>query len=289
MSILDHDRDIYRGEPPHPQQPVYAAPSIVSTSTSTSASSFLATSRLGAIAAKVELAISRWAKNVRGNSSPSTSEFGSSYSPSSSIVTLTKSQHTRRRSRRPSLASLRTFQSEREISARISRKKALEESRRIPRHFTLYLPISHRSPQNLPGAAVDTEDRLPTNQYLTSSTSLSLVLDQLDLAIKKAGRNRRFRQRHRSPPRQSSILDFSSFPPQTVHDNQSGSGPVHPSSLRGRKGKQRESPTPAKYPPITEEPISKSQAWFLDVANPTWADLRAIGKVRFAVTPICDT
>jgi magnesium transporter len=284
MSILEHDHEIYRGEPPHPQQSVYATPSIVSTSTSTSALSLLATSRLGPIAAKVELAISRWAKSVRGNSS---SEFGSSHSPSSSIVTLTKPQHTRRRSRRSSLASLRTFQSEREISARISRMKALEESRRIPRHFTLYLPTPHRSPQY--GAAVDTEDRPPTNQYLTSSTSLSLVLDQLDLAIKRAERNRRFRQRHRSPPRQSSILDFSCFPPQTVHDNQSGSGPVHPSALRGRKGKQRESPTTAKFPPIIEEPISKSQAWFLDVASPTWADLRAIGKVRFAVTPICDT
>ena len=147
--------------------------------------------------------------------------------------------------------------------------KALEESRRIPRHFTLYLPISHRSPQNLPDAAVDTEDRLPINRYLTSSTSLSLVLDQLDLAIKKAGRNRRFRQRHRSPPRQSSMLDFSSFPPQTV---QSGSGPVHPSALRRRKGKQRESPTTAKFPPTIEEPISKPQAWF-------WTWLTQLGQI----------
>ena len=280
MSIPEHD-DIYRGEPSQPQQPLYTAPSVISTSTSSSASSLLAASRLGAIAAKLELAISRWAKNVRGNSS-SASESSSSHSPSSSIVTLTKSQLTRRRSRRSSVSSLRTLQSEREISARISRMKALEESRRIPRHFTLYLPlsISLRSPQSHLNAAMDIEDRQSTNQSLTSSTSLTLVLNQLDLAIKKAGRNRRTRQRHRNPPRNTSNLDFSSFPSQL--DNQIGLGP-DPPAPRGRKGKHRESST-VEPTPIIEEPIFKSQAWFLDVANPTWADLRAIGKVRFAVT-----
>ena len=290
MSIPEHEHDIYRGEPSQPQQPLYTVPSIISTSTSSSASSLLAASRFGAIAAKLELAISRWAKNVRGNSS-SASESSSSHSPSSSIVTLTKPHHTRRRSRRSSVSSLRTLQSEREISARISRMKALEESRRIPRHFTLYLPLSTslRSPQNHSGAAMDIEDRQSTNQSLISSTSLTLVLNQLDLAIKKAGRNRRTRQRHRSPPHNTSGVDFSSFPSQSVHDGQFGSGPDHLRAPRGRKGKQRESSTPAEFTPIVEEPIYKSQAWFLDVANPTWADLRAIGKVRFAVTLIYDT
>ena len=271
MSILQHD-DVYRGEPP--QQSLHTTPSIISTSSS--ASSLLAASRLGAIAAKVELAISRWSRNVRGNS---TSESTLSHSPSSSIVTLTKSQHTRRRTRRPSLSSLRTLQSERDISARISRMKALEESRRIPRHFTLYIPlsISHRSSQNQPGPAGDIEDGQPTNQSLISSTSLSLVLNQLDFAIKKE--TRLPRQRHRGP-REPTNLDFLS---QTV---QSGSSPVHSSTIRGRKGKHRELPTTARFPPVIEEPISRSQAWFLDVANPTWADLRAIGKVRFTVTLI---
>ena len=283
MSIPEHDHDIYRGEPSQPQQPLYTAPSIISTSSS--ASSLLAATRLGAIAAKLELAISRWAKNVRGNSS-SASDSSSSHSSSSSIVTLTKSQHTRRRSRRSSVSSLRTLQSEREILARISRMKALEESRRIPRHFTLYLPlsISLRSLQNHSDAAIDIEDRQSTNQTLTSSTSLTLVLNQLELAIKKAGRDRRTRQRHRNPPRNTTSLDSPSFPSQLVHNNQFGPGPDHPRAPRGRKGKHRESSTTAEFTPIMEEPIFKPQAWFLDVANPTWADLRAIGKVRFAET-----
>lgn len=278
--IPECDHDIYRGEPSQPQQPLYTAPSVISTTTSSSASSLLAATRLGAIAAKLELAISRWAKNVRGNSS-STSESSSSHSSSSSIVTLTKSQHTRRRGRRSSVSSLRTWQSEREISARISRMKALEESRRIPRHFTLYLPllISLRLPQNNSAAPMDIGD---TNQSLTSSTSLTLVLDQLDLAMKNAGRNRRTRQRHRNHPRNLSSLDLFSFPSQLVHDNQFGSGP-DPPTTRNRKGKHRESSTGAESITIMEEPIFKSQAWFLDVANPTWADLRAIGKVRLAV------
>jgi len=155
--------------------------------------------------------------------------------------------------------------------------KALEESRRIPRHFTLYLPllISLHPPQNNSGAAMDIGD---TNQSLTSSTSLTLVLDQLDLAMKKAGRNRRTRQRHRNHPRNTSSLDLFSFPSQLVHDNQFGSGP-DPPATRSKKGKHRESSTAAEFTPVMEEPIFKSQAWFLDVANPTWADLRAIGKL----------
>ena len=272
--IPEYDHDIYRGEPSQPQQPLYAPPSIIS-STSSSASSRLAASRLGAIAAKLELAISKWAKNVRGNSS-STSESTSSHSPSSSIVTFTKSQHSRRRGRRSSVSSLRTLQSEREISARISRMKALEESRRIPRYFTLYLPlsISLRSPQNHSGAAMDIGDR----QSLTSSTSLTLVLNQLDLAIKKGGRNRHTRQRHRNHPHITSNLDLSSFPLHLVHDIQFGDPDPH--AARNRKGKHRESSTAAESTHVMEEPTFKSQAWFLDVANPTWADLRAIGKVR---------
>jgi magnesium transporter len=155
--------------------------------------------------------------------------------------------------------------------------KALEEFRRIPRHFTLYLPLST---SNHSGAAMDMEDRQSTNQSITSSTSLTLVLNQLDLAIKKAGRNRRTRQGHRNPPRNPSSLDLSSFP---SHDYQFGSDP-YPRAPRGRKGKHRESPTATESTSIMEEPTFKPQAWFLDVANPTWADLRAIGKVRFAVT-----
>ncbi|KAF8807362.1 hypothetical protein BYT27DRAFT_7223192 [Phlegmacium glaucopus] len=254
--------DIYRGEPSQQQ-----APSIISTSSS-SASSVIAAGRLGVIAAKVELAISRWAKNVRGNSSASSdssSSHSSSSSSNSSIVTLTKSQQTRQRSRRSSHSSLRTLQSDRDIAARILRMKALEEFRRIPRQFALYLPpsIIPKPPQNQP-------DGQPTGHPFTSSTSLPLVLNQLDLAIKKAKRNRRLRQRRTSP-------QFSSFASLTVHDNQSDQ--VHLRAPRGRKGKHRESPTRAKSPPVIEGSTSKPQAWFLDVANPSWADLHAIGKL----------
>ena len=100
--------------------------------------------------------------------------------------------------------------------------------------------------------------------------------------MKKGGRNRRLRQRHRSPPVNPATLDLdlSSFASQMVHDNQSG--PLHPRAPRGGKGKHRESPIGTKTP-VIEESISKPQAWFLDVANPTWADLRAIGKVLSSI------
>lgn len=287
MSVLEHDHDIYRGEPSQPQ-PLDTAPSIVSISTSSSASSAIAAGPLGAIAAKVELAISRWAKNVRGNSSASpdySSSHSSSSSSHSSIVTLTKSQQNRRRSRRSSQSSLRTLQSERDIAARISRMKALEEFRRVPRQFALYLPpsIMPKSSQNHPGAAMNPENRQQIGHPLTSSTSLPLILNQLDLAIRKAGRNSRLRQRHRSPIGKSLSPNFSSFASLTVHDQ---SGQAH--APRGRKGKHRESPTRAKPPPVIKESTPKPQAWFLDVANPTWVDLRAIGKVRFTLSLIYD-
>ena len=274
MSLPQHDNDIYRGDPPPQSSLLDTAPSIISFSSSSSSSASLPpASPLGAIAAKLELAISRWAKNVRGNSSTS----DSSSSHSSSSLSSTKSQQTQRTRRTTgSLSSLRTLQSERAIATRISRMKALEASRRIPRQFSLYLAVSHEYPQNRSGVAV------PENDHpVIVSTSLPLVLNQLDLATRKAASNHRLRQRHRNP---SSTLDFSSFALQTADDNQSGS--VRPPAPRGRKGKHRQSLVTLQSPPVIEKPMSKPQAWFLDVASPTWADLRAIGKVRSAVTDL---
>lgn len=285
MSLLEHDPDIYRGEPPKPQ-PLHIAPSIISTTTSASASSFLAAGRLGATAAKVELAISRWAKRFRGNSSDSSSSHSSS--SHASIVTLARSQQSRRRSRRSSVSSVRSSPSQHDIATRILRMKALQESRLIPRQFALYvppsiIPASQKNPQNQPSTGADPEKNQPDHSSITS-TSLPLILNQLDLAIRNAGRQRRLRlyQRHRG---NSSTLD--SFALQTVHDDQSG--PVYPRARQGRKGKNRESPIRAKSLPVIDESIAKPQAWFFDVANPTWADLRAIGKVRFVVSLIYDT
>ena len=51
---------------------------------------------------------------------------------------------------------------------------------------------------------------------------------------------------------------------------------------RGRKGKQRSAPpTLPAAPPLTRDISdgSSDKAWWLDVSNPSWEDMRAIGKV----------
>ena len=275
MSVLDLEHDIYRGEPPSQPQSLYTAPSIITTSSS---SSLLSIGRLGAIAENLEFAISRWARNARRNYF-SASDSSLSYSSSSSSLphsTLTKSRQIRRHTRLrsgSSLSSLRTLLSERAIATRISRMKALEASRRIPQQFSLYLPpsITHKSAQNKSGVAALENDRLHPP---TISTALPLVLNQLDLAIKQATKNSRLCQRHRGPPCTSHALD----------DNYPGIKYLR--ARRGRKGKRPESPPRPKLLPIIEKPMAKPQAWFLDVASPTWADLRAIGKVQSAVADL---
>ncbi|KAF7306896.1 hypothetical protein MIND_00482100 [Mycena indigotica] len=106
----EDDSDIFRGEPPQ------RSPSPTPSSQS-SASRF---GRLGAIAAVVELAISRWAKNESSSDSSSSSS----------------SSHSRR------------TKSVFEISSRIALFHAREHVRQIPRHFALYLPpsLAHGEP-----------------------------------------------------------------------------------------------------------------------------------------------
>lgn len=144
------------------------------------------------------------------------------------------------------------MRSERDIAARIERMKALERSRLIPREFKLYLP-----PRMIPSA------ELPHgNQRIIESPSLPTVLAQLDLAMRtrngRPGRHRRGRQQ-RANQRQPTIHE----------EGDESSAPPAGGARRNRKGKRR----------ADEDTPAARSAWFLDVANPTWADLRAIGKV----------
>jgi len=268
------EADIYRGEPPSPPR----SPSRGST-TSSSSSSFLGGGRLGAIAAVVELAITRWA---RGN--PSSSSSSSSLSSSrSSIVTVSRSQLARRRKRRAHAGTLHKMQSERDISAHISRIKAREQSRQIPRQFNLYLPPP------LSSGAGNTQAH---SQRIISTSSLPLILGQLDIALKKSSKARRNHERIRSPPEESypSQLSFSHHHYMLPESVMTPSRPASFTDLdvlrKGKKGKSKGIATTAmNNPPMsTEKPQSMPKAWWLDVSSPTWEDIRAIGKVCFAFT-----
>ncbi|KDR84946.1 hypothetical protein GALMADRAFT_1322166 [Galerina marginata CBS 339.88] len=293
--IDDNNEDIYRGNPP-PQDPLDVAPSISSRSLSSSSSSsfsFVAARRIGAIAAKLEHAISRWAKNVRGNSSNASDTSSSSSSTSStsgsSIMTLTKFQLARRRRRmNRSVSSFRTLQSERDIVARITRIKALEKSRQIPREFGLYLPLSMMPAVPQPQDAQIGSDGVDASRRTTWTASLPLVLAQLDLAMRKPARHHRARPRHKGADLEDVDQSSGTRSPFFTRPHR-GSSSVQRShsaspagARRAKKGKHRAMPESIVIPKAQqtfEEFQPKPEAWFLDVANPTWADLKAIGKL----------
>lgn len=258
------ESDIYRGTPPSPSMD--RSRSLDSIASSSSSESFFGRGRLGAIAAVVELAISRWA---RGNS------FGSSSSSSSSdtsSVTPSRSQRARLQRRRSSVGTLQTVQSERDFAARIHRIKAREESRQTPRKFALYLPPSLFVEQ------LGTEKGEHTKRIIWTA-SLPLVLGQLDAALKKAAKYRRGQLRTHIPryfPKGMHTPHHDYMLPRDVTAQLAkNDGNTLPS---GRKGKHRT--VASSDTPITStDKTTAKKAWFLDVASPTWEDMRAIGKV----------
>ena len=258
MSVNDDSDqdDIYRGEI-EPEQVFQERPPSLSTvdSVSSSSSSSVVGGRIGAIAAKLELAISKWAKHVRGHSSSSSNS--SSASSISSLRTSTKSRRRRRRS------SVSTVQSEREIAARITRLKALHKYRQVPREFALYLAPT----------APDTHNESGAGSNIQTTGPISRILSQLEIAI------RRPRHRHRHRGGRPSDAPANLFPPITSAVAEDTLLISYAAARRHRKGKQNEAfvPKPVRTP---EGPSTTwHQAWFLDVANPTWADLQAIGRV----------
>ncbi|THV07742.1 hypothetical protein K435DRAFT_267667 [Dendrothele bispora CBS 962.96] len=270
VSDDESDSDIYRGERP-PTSPVSEDryPDSISTTSSSSSWSFFA-GRLGVLRVvhEVEQAIMRW----RGNASTSslTSSSSSSSSSRSSILTLTRSQLSKRRARRSSLANIRSLQSERDFTARISIIKAREESRLIPRQFSLYLPPSLRTTSH-------SETSSPAGPSLQGSiwtSSLSVVLTQLDGALKKTVKSRRNQEKEKAGP---------SVPPMAHHHFMLPEFPKAPRRAasftdlktlnKAKKGKGKESL-------VKDGPdIHSHSAWYLDVASPTPEDMRAIGKL----------
>ncbi|KAK7064261.1 hypothetical protein R3P38DRAFT_2823375 [Favolaschia claudopus] len=230
----DDSEDIFRGERPPSPRP--SSPSRHST-VSSSSSSILG-GRLGAIAAKLEQAISRWAGIESSDSSSSSSSSSDSSSRS----------RTTRRTR---------AKSEHDISTRISRMQAREESRQIPRQFALYLPPSLAPPEEVDKRRLQTTSELP------------LILSQLETALKQSTRARRQRERR---------IEMDNPKPQPFALPDNIKAPSRAASFTDlnassqRKGKVREGQS-AKPVPIMPK------AWFLDVSSPTWDDMRAIGKL----------
>lgn len=279
------DSDIFRGEPP----PRPASPASVSSSSSSSSSS-RSGGRFTTIAAVVEQAISRWARH-----NDNSSDSSDSSSSRSSVVTLSRPRKVARRSRRPSLHTIHNQQSERDLAAKF---RARQESRHIPREFILYQPPPGSSRASSKKFSANEEGNVPSSQRVVQTSSLSLILEQLDSALKKSKKDRRSRSHSRpmSPERStqgpsmtkdatSQHLDYMTDPMLA---------PSRPASftdlagLPSKKGKEREGTLRfAVSKPKAELPTSlrAPKAWWLDISSPTWEDMRAIGKVRIIKGP----
>ncbi|KAF8632619.1 hypothetical protein AX15_001821 [Amanita polypyramis BW_CC] len=252
------DGDIYRDFSPRPR-----SPSIISlSSSSSSSSSALFPTRLGALAAVVEHAITRWARRRRSSSSGSTSSLSSR----SSILTNTRS--IKRSRRHLSSSSFLSANTERDFSAHVALIKARKESQRVPRLFSLYLP-----PSLLPE-----KHRFGNSQQLTITASLPLVLNRLESTLKHSLKAQRAHKRVRVLTAPSVDLNSAS---STVHTDSVNhfAKTTTPGNRKG-KGKANSLPTMMEQNITVElKPRLIPKAWYLDVASPSWEDLRAIGKL----------
>ncbi|KAF5374754.1 hypothetical protein D9758_000319 [Tetrapyrgos nigripes] len=266
----ESDSDIYRGERPptflQPEDPTH--PDSSSTTSSSSSWSFFA-GRLGVLRVvhQVEHAIMRW----RGNASSSSLTSSSSSSSSHSVMTLSRSL-SRRGARRSSLANIRSLQSERDFTARISLLKAREESRVIPRQFILYLPSALRPTSTFESPAG------PSSQGTIWTSSLPLVLSQLDGALKKVKRSRRSQEKEKAAPAVPTAtpnpeLHHHIMLPETLKAPSRAASFTDLEKLnKVKKGKGKDA--------SGRIDIKESfGAWHLDVASPNPEDMRAIGKL----------
>ena len=212
-----------------------------------SSSASLPRPRLGALAAVVDHAIARWARRRALSSSSSSSSLPSR---SSASLINPRSKFTRVGPN-----------SEREFSAYIALVKARKAPRLVPRQFTLYLPPALLSGRHRPD--------LPHG--FTTTTSLSLILGQLNLIFRRSLKTRRARGRGQF---ETNLTEVSSV-------EHAISTSLFTSTKRDGKGKKRANSLPAIVEQDLSEPSQK--AWYLDVASPSWEDLREIGKVRLLV------
>lgn len=274
---MPSEDDIYRGKLP-PALPVIAE-SVASASSTLSSSGSFITGRLGALAAVLENAITRWARGRSSSASASSSSSSSSTSLHSSIYTPSRPRHSRRRKRRTSSANMRSIHSEREVAARLRIRR---EIKRVDRGFTLYLPPS-LNPEITTTRLSESLDR--PQQSVSHTTSLPTALNCLEAALKKASRAKKGKgkQRHVSLgtpslslhhdymfddvlSRPASFGDLSAALPPSVHGRQKefSSGNRTPNES-----------APGGSPEFNRAP----KAWWLDVASPTWDDLQTIGKL----------
>ncbi|KAF9651890.1 hypothetical protein BDM02DRAFT_3184137 [Thelephora ganbajun] len=273
--VCEEDDDIYRGLPDDQPPPVVI--SILSppprpessTSGSSSSSSYSVSGRLGVLAAVVEQAISRWARRNSSSSSLTTSTSSSASRFAPSIQT----KSTRKRRRRHSADH--NARSERDIIARI---RVREETRRIPRGFSLYVPQQLRT---LRASTSASDPALQFDQQGVLRTHLlPAVLNRVQHALRLSEKLRqpeRVIQGDSRTPTIETAIDSVSASPLMTHDRD---------RRKEGKGKQRDlNRTPRERVPrpipggVVDSEKRSWPSWWLDISSPTYADMRALGKL----------
>jgi|SRR6266850_701192 len=286
--FIDHD-DIVRGDRLSTTQTEEqgSAASQKLSSIASSGSFRLAGGRLGTLATRLERAITRWARKNRADSSSSLTSSDTSETSRSSFRTTNKSKRSSRRKRRPpSLADIQQHeQSLRAVEARI-RSRGI--GRIVPREFNLYTPPSS------PLQDVDLIEEEQGQRFIRTF-SLDVMLPHLEHIRRKSGKTRRSRRRSCASPNE---LDHSRpFDPLQSHAakfepcDATYTDALKDPLLKVEKGKGKDKDKvsftmlPPNPPQTTStfrsDPVEGKprQAWWLDVASPTWEDLRALGKV----------
>lgn len=265
--VGQRQHDIYRGAPT-----TFALDGAddISENSSSSSSSI---GPLGALAAAVELAITRWAK-IHSDGSSTTSSSSSSSGSTTKRTSVTR----RRKSRRYSAsASLFNIRHERAFYVR---KKAREECKLVSREFTLLLPFEASDTldksQTSSGMHPNAIDNL-VQQRVVKTTSMSLVLSHLDSALRKSAKLRRNQERS---THSSDLSDYFHDRSHTPSSKGTGKGKIKKSdgSLDERAGTTQ--PRSFARPSRSTDLQSYRKTWWLDVASPTWDDMRSIGKVN---------
>lgn len=261
-----YDEDIYRGGLQPIQVPEERAVDEVSTSGASISSSTSASAHLvrRALATIVELAILRWARSSSPNGSDSSL---SSFQNGASGL-----QHPRQGDPRISATAADTAQ------IALSRKTA-ERARRVTREFQLVLPV------------FQPQDRSESLYRVLQTSSHTLPLAQLSLTLRQA-----YRARKDVVPRDSrSPIQLSTLQSQLANipgpeSSIGASGLQTETSMNKIRPHTRSKQTQAILRPsigIAPWQAGKSvvwkKAWWLDVASPTWDDMRAIGTVSSKV------
>jgi magnesium transporter len=287
-NIFINDKEFFHHDTPTPDhtqptpQSLKQDPIASQTSLSTVSSNSVhhAGRRIGALATRLERAITRWARTNWADSSSSLDSASSSTSSRSSFRTANKS--TRRKRRPPSFADIQhRIQSERAVAARL---RARELRRIVPREFNLYIPPLH---------PLQGEEPINEAEQIVRTFSLDQMLPHLESVLRKYDKPHRSRHHARA---QSAELDQPHYL-HNLHLPQGPSSEGEPSnasraepgitSRKEEKGKHKlsfvaASPNPPQVTipsPRDLDPGNPQQAWWLDVASPSWEDMKALGKV----------